>query len=50
MNNDYFITAENDYRRQRAIKGVASSRAGRSRSAWLRRIASSDPGLERRAR
>lgn len=50
MSNDFFITAENSYRRQRAAKGVAASRAGRTRSSWLRRVAATDPSLERRAR
>ena len=48
--NDYYVTAENEYRRQRTIKGVASSRHGRSRGAWLRHLLHSEPGLERRAR
>ena len=35
---------------RRAIKGVASSRHGRSKGAWLRHLLHSDPALERRAR
>lgn len=50
MSNDFFISAENDYRRERAAKGVAASRAGRTRSSWLRRIAAADPTVERRSR
>lgn len=50
MSSDYFINAENTYRRQRAMRGVAASRAGRSRSSWLRRIAAADPSVERHAR
>lgn len=50
MSNDFFISAENDYRRQRAAKGVAASRAGRTRSSWLRRVAAADPTVARRSR
>lgn len=50
MSNDFFITAENSYRRQRAAEGVAASRAGRTRSSWLRRVAATDPSIERRSR
>ncbi|NYI44233.1 hypothetical protein BJ993_001313 [Nocardioides aromaticivorans] len=50
MSNDFFISAENDYRRQRAVRGVAASRAGRTRSSWLRRVAAADPTVERRSR
>ncbi|MCR1784825.1 hypothetical protein KVF89_19945 [Nocardioides carbamazepini] len=50
MSNDYFINAENDYRRQQAARGMAASRAGRSRTSWLRRIAATDPSVERRSR
>lgn len=50
MSNDYFITAENSFRRQRAARGVAATRAGRTRSSWLRRVAATDPSVERRAR
>ncbi|WP_157538505.1 MULTISPECIES: hypothetical protein [unclassified Nocardioides] len=50
MSNDFFISAENDYRRQRAVRGVAASRAGRTRSSWLRRVAATDPAVERRSR
>lgn len=49
-NNDYFISAENDYRRQRTARGVAASRSGRSRSSWLRRLAATDPAIERQSR
>lgn len=49
-NNDYFISAENDYRRERTARGLAASRAGRSRSSWLRRLAASDPAVERQSR
>lgn len=50
-NNDYFISAENDYRRQRAARGVAAaSRSGRSRASWLRRLAATDPAVERQSR
>lgn len=50
MSNDLFINAENDYRRQRAARSLAASRAGRSRTSWLRRIAATDPSIERRSR
>jgi len=50
MSNNYFLDAENEYRRQRAARGVAASRAGRSRASWLRRIAATDPSIERRSR
>jgi hypothetical protein len=50
MSSDYFINAENNYRRQRVTRELAASRAGRSRSSWLRRIAAADPSIERRSR
>ncbi len=50
MSSDYFMSAENDYRRRRVARGVAASRAGRSRTSWLRRLAATDPSIERRAR
>ncbi|AJR18741.1 hypothetical protein GUY44_01015 [Pimelobacter simplex] len=50
MSSDYFTNAENTYRRQRATRVMAASRAGRSRSSWLRRIAATDPSVERRSR
>ncbi|WP_435770731.1 hypothetical protein [Nocardioides sp. SYSU DS0651] len=51
MSNDLFITAENEYRRQRTARAVAAaSRSGRSRSSWLRRLAATDPAVERRSR
>ena len=50
MSSDYFTTAENTYRRERAARAMAASRAGRSRSSWLRRIAAADPSIERRSR
>ncbi len=45
-----FTSAENDYRRQQVVRGMAASRAGRSRTSWLRRIAAADPSVERRSR
>ncbi|GAA1504662.1 hypothetical protein [Nocardioides humi] len=50
MSSDYFTSAENDYRRQQVARGMAASRAGRSRASWLRRIFATDPSLARRAR
>ena len=51
MSNDYFFaSADNSYRRQRAALGIAASRAGRSRSSWLRRLAAADQRFERRSR
>ncbi len=50
MSNDYFISAENDYRRSRVVRGITPSKSGRSRSSWLRRVAASDPTVERRSR
>jgi len=50
MSNQYYVNAETDYRRQRAAQGVAASRAGHSRSSWLRRIAAADPAVERHSR
>lgn len=50
MSNNYFIDAETEYRRDRAARGVAASRAGRSRTSWLRRLAAADPAVERRSR
>ncbi|WP_408897023.1 hypothetical protein ACJ5H2_19115 [Nocardioides sp. R1-1] len=50
MSSNYFLNAENEYRRQQAARGIAASRAGRSRSSWLRRIAATDPSIERRSR
>ncbi|WP_157537120.1 hypothetical protein [Nocardioides sp. Root190] len=50
MSNDYFFNAENSYRRQRAMLGIAASRAGRTRASWLRRLAAADPTIERHAR
>ncbi|UUW90259.1 MULTISPECIES: hypothetical protein [Pimelobacter] len=50
MSSDYFTNAETSYRRQLATRGMAASRAGRTRSSWLRRIAAADPSIERRSR
>lgn len=50
MSNDYFFSAENSYRRQRAALGIAASRSGRSRASWLRRIAAAERRFERRSR
>ncbi len=50
MNSDYLVTAENQYRREQVTRGIAASRAGRTRSSWLRRLAAADPAVSRRAR
>ncbi|MBM0127548.1 hypothetical protein [Pimelobacter simplex] len=50
MSSNYYLDAENEYRRQQAARGMAASRAGRSRTSWLRRIAATDPSVERRSR
>ncbi|MBM7516775.1 hypothetical protein [Nocardioides nitrophenolicus] len=50
MSSNYYLTAEYEYRRQQAARGMAASRAGRSRTSWLRRIAATDPSVERRSR
>lgn len=46
--NPSFLEAESTYRRARVARGVAASRAGRSRASWLRRVAASDPTLPTR--
>jgi hypothetical protein len=50
MSSNYYLNAENEYRRQQAARGMAASRAGRSRTSWLRRIAATDPSVERHTR
>lgn len=47
MNSNDLINAEDAYRRQQVSRGLAASRKGRSRSSWVRRIASVDPTLTR---
>lgn len=42
MNTDYYVQPEVAYRRTRARKAVVASRAGRSRSSWVRRLAAAD--------
>jgi hypothetical protein len=42
MNNDYYVKPEMAYRQSRVRKAVVASRAGRSRSSWVRRIAAAD--------
>lgn len=44
-NNDRLIQAELDYRRTRARRAIAASRAGRSRTSWLRRLAAADKSV-----
>ena len=48
--SNLFVNAENDYRRERIAQGIAAGRAGRSRSSWLRRVAATDPSVQRRSR
>lgn len=50
MSNNYFLNAENEYRRERVVRGVAASRSGRSRASWLRRVAAADSAVERHTR
>ncbi len=45
MNNDYFVKPELAYRKQQVRRAVASSRSGRSRSSWLRRLAAADKSV-----
>lgn len=51
MNNDlFFVRPELEYRKQRARRSIAASRAGRSRSSWLRRLAATDIRTDSSAR
>ena len=41
----YLIESEMQYRKDRARKGIAAQRSGRSRSSWLRRVAAAEKSV-----
>jgi len=41
----YLIESEMQYRKDRVRKGVASSRSGRSRASWRRRVAAAEKSV-----
>lgn len=41
----YLVLAEMEYRKDRTRKGIAAARGSRSRSSWIRRVASAEKSI-----